>query len=230
MKALPASLFCAAAFTAGAAHAQAPGMDEGTLRNFVSQQVAASGAQLTRFDVQVGTVEPRTPLAACQRTEPFMPTGARLWGRSSVGLRCVEGANWTLMIPVSVRAWGNALVAAVPMAAGSVAAADDVREQEVEISREPAGLLRDPAQVQGRTLNRAVAAGQPLRADMFRLTQAVAAGDPVRLRVQGNGYALTAAGQALTAAADGQTIRVRSDFGKILTGVAREGRIVDLQP
>lgn len=205
-----------------------PPFDENALRAYVSQQVAAGGQQITRFEVQFGSLGGRPALAPCRRSEPFVATGARLWGRSSLGVRCTDGATWSVMLPVTVRIWGQTLVAAAPLAAGAVLSAADLREQEVELTREPAGLLRELAQLQGRTLTRPLAMGQALRADMVRLPHAVQAGDSVRLRISGAGFAVMASGQALSAAAEGQQLRVRSEMGKIMTGIAREGRLVDV--
>lgn len=229
MRSIAFTAFLAAASLAGTAAAQVPGagpIDENALRAYVSQQVAAGGLA-TRFDVQLGTVNTMA-LGPCRRTEPFLAAGARLWGRSSLGLRCTDGANWSVLLPVTVRAWGPALVAANPLPAGSSLGADDVREQEVELTREPPGLLRDANRLQGLTLNRPVNPGQTLRLDMFRATLVVQAGDSVRLRINGTGFAVTATGQALNPAAEGQTLKVRTELGKVLTGVAREGRTVEV--
>jgi flagella basal body P-ring formation protein FlgA len=133
-----------------------------------------------------------------------------------------------VLLPVTVKIWGQTLVAATPLAAGAVLTAQDLREQEIELTREAPGLLRDMAQLQGRTLTRALAQGQALRADTVRQTAAIQAGDYVRLRIAGPGFSVLASGQALGAAADGQPLRVRSELGKILTGIAREGRVVDV--
>jgi flagella basal body P-ring formation protein FlgA len=217
---------------AGSASAQAPQagspFDENALRAYVSQQVAATSGQVTRFDVQLGSLDARRVLAPCRRTEPFVATGARLWGRSSVGVRCTDGATWSVLLPVTVKVWGQTLVAAAPLPAGTVLTAADLSEQEIELTREPASLLRELAQLKGRTLTRPLATGQALRADMVRLTAVVQAGDSVRLRMAGAGFAVLASGQALAAAAEGQPLRVRSELGKILTGIAREGRVVDV--
>jgi flagellar basal body P-ring formation protein FlgA len=203
--------------------------DENALRAYVSQQVAAAaGQQVTRFDVQLGSLDGRVALAPCRRSEPFVATGARLWGRSSLGVRCIDGATWSVLLPLTVKVWGQTLVAAAPLSAGTVLTAADLREQEVELTREPPGLLRELAQLQGRTLTRPLAMGQALRSDMVRLPNAVQAGDSVRLRITGAGFAVMASGQALNAAADGQPLRVRSERGKILTGIAREGRLVEV--
>lgn len=216
--------------SAMSSNAQSQAADENSVRAFVSQQAAAQAAQggVTRFEVQVGNVEPSSVLAPCRRIELFAPGSARYWGRASVGVRCAEGASWTYLVPVTVRVWGTALVAAVPLAAQSVPVAQDVREQEIELTRESASVLRDASQLQGRTLARAVAPGQALRADMLRATMAVQAGDMVRLRIVGTGFAVDASGQALNAGADGQTVRVRTELGKVVTGVARDGRRVEV--
>lgn len=224
---MQSSCFLAAlGLAAGGALAQpAAPIDAEALRAFVSQQVAGSGAQVSRFEVQLGTVQ-TAHLAPCRRTEPF--AGARLWGRGSVGVRCVDGAHWNILVPVTVRAWGPALVASAALAAGSPVGPAEAAEQEVELTREPPGLLRDVAQVQGRTLTRSVVPGQPLRADMFRAALVVQAGDAVRLRIVSAGFQVTAGGQALAPAAEGQPVRVRTELGRIVTGVAREGRVVEL--
>ncbi|WP_427911960.1 flagellar basal body P-ring formation chaperone FlgA [Ramlibacter sp. MMS24-I3-19] len=221
----------AVACASGAACAQS-GLpaDEAALKEFLSRQVAAAAPQLSRFDIQLLQPAARADLAPCGRTEFFLPAGARAWGRVSVGVRCVQGAGWTVMLPAVVRAWSPGLVAQVPLAAGVAPGPQDVAEQEVELTREPGPVVRDAAALQGRVLARSVGAGQPLRADMLRAPQVVQAGDPVHLRIAGTGFAISATGQALVAAAEGQPVRVRTEFGKVLSGVARQGRYVDVTP
>ncbi len=88
--------------------------------------------------------------------------------------------------------------------------------------------MREGTSLQGRTLLQAVAAGQPVRPEMTRATPVVQAGDTVRLRIVGTGILIAGAGQALAAAGIGQSVRVRTDLGKVLSGVAREGRVVEV--
>lgn len=227
--ALAALLAGVLAAAAGPAAAQAGAMpSEAKLRELLAAPLVAQGTQLTRWDIQLLPLAPRADLAPCARTEAFLPTGARPWGRVAVGVRCVEGASWTLMVPAQVRAWGVAVVAQAPLATGAAPAEPEVREQEVELTRESGVPVRELGQLAGRTLVRAVAPGQVLRTDLLRTAQVVQVGDPVRLRIAGTGFAVTASGQALTAAADGQPVRVRTELGKVLTGTAREGRLVDV--
>lgn len=214
---------------AGLARAQSAVPTEAQLRELLGSHVVAVTPGLTRYDIQFLPLV-RAELAPCARSQAFLPSGLRPWGRLSVGVRCVDGAAWTVMVPAQVRVWGTALVAQVPLAAGVVPGAADVAEQEVELSREMGGLLRDLAQLGGRALVRPLAAGQVLRADQLRSPTVVQAGEAVRLRIVGDGFAITSTGQALAAASEGQPVRVRTEFGRILTGVAREGRSVDIEP
>ncbi len=205
--------------------------DEGVLRAYLSQHVAATAVRenLTRFEVQsIGPVESAASLAPCVRAEPFIPPNARPWGRTSIGVRCVQGAAWSVMVPAQVAVWGHAVVAVAPLPAGTVMTEQDLQEREIELTREPAAIARQADALVGKATTRALAAGVAIRADMARAPLVVLAGDPVRLRIQGASFAITASGQALAGASAGQSVKVRSELGKILNGVAREGRIVDV--
>ena len=67
------------------------------------------------------------------------------------------------------------------LAFGAVLEARHLQLAEADITREPAGADRRPESLVGRTLMRAVAPGQPLRADMARPTWVLQPGDPVVL-------------------------------------------------
>jgi flagella basal body P-ring formation protein FlgA len=234
VRAALAGLALLAGFVLPAAHAQqalqaSTLFDEASLRQYVSQQVAGSSSEpISRFDVRLGQVEASPAMALCRRSEPFTPAGGRFWGRSSLGVRCVEGASWSVLVPLTVTAWGRAVVAAMPLPAGTVLDAQNLREDEVELTREAVAPVRDIQLLAGRTLTRAVSAGQGIRLDMVRTTAVVQSGDAVRLRLNGPGFTVAASGLALTSAGAGQTVRVKTDLGKIVTGIARDDRVVDL--
>jgi flagella basal body P-ring formation protein FlgA len=167
-------------------------------------------------------------LAPCEHAEPFLRSGARLWGRTFVGLRCVSGAQWTISVPVQVRVYGAALVAARALPAGQPISEADVRTEQVEWTREAQGVARQFAQLQQRVPARPLAAGQPIGLALLSDVPAVALGDPVKLVGLGQGFSITTDGVALAAASIGQPVRVRVESGKIVTGTAREGRIVEV--
>ena len=158
----------------------------------------------------------------CERIEPFVPPGVRLWGRTSVGVRCAQGANWTIALPVTVKVFGNALVAGQNLAYNAPAFAQYFRLEEVDLTREPAPLVTDSAQIDGKVMARPISAGQALRQDHLRVAQTISAGDPIKVRIIGEGFAVSADGVALSPGGDGQTLRVRLDNGKVLAGTVKD--------
>lgn len=217
----------AASFTG--AQAAPAGFDEASLRAWLEPQVAATAARegFTRYEIRLGAG--RAAPASCTRVEPFLPAGGRAWGRLSVGLRCVEGGHGTVLRPVTVAVWGPAVVATERLVPGTVLSAQDLEVQpEVELTAVPPGHAREPDELLGRTLSRTAAAGQPLRPGMTRATAVVRPGEAVRLQIVGKGFRIDAGGQAMQAAGEGQPVRVRTDLGKVLTGTARQGRIVEV--
>ena len=197
------------------------------VRPFVQSELGQiEGA--SRIDISVGQIDPKLQLAPCERVEPFLHNGARLWGRGFVGLRCTSGATWAINVPVQVRVYGDALVAVRTLPAGQPISEADVRTEEVEWTREAQGVARNFAQLQQRVPSRPIASGQPVGLALLSETPAVAQGDPVKLIGRGNGFSISTDGVALAAAAAGQPVRVRVESGKILTGTAREGRIVEV--
>jgi flagella basal body P-ring formation protein FlgA len=80
----------------------------------------------------------------------------------------------------------------------------------------------------GRTLARPLAAGETLRAADLRVRQWFAAGDTVRIVAGGQGWHIHGEGLALNPGLEGQTVRVRTESGRIVSGVAVAERQVEV--
>ena len=182
-----------------------------------------------RVEISVGQLDERLNLAPCAQVEPYVPGNARLWGKSRIGLRCTVGASWNVFLPIEVRVFGQALVAARPIPYGQAFGTEDAQLEEVELSREAGTALSDPNSLEGKTAARAIAPGQVLRAEYFRTPPAVGAGDTVRLIYSGGGFTVSASGRALAAAADGAPVRVQTESGRVVQGIARPGRLVEMR-
>jgi flagella basal body P-ring formation protein FlgA len=202
-----------------------------SLRQFVQREataaVAAAGSA-ARVEVTVGSIDSRLQLAPCARSETFVPAGMRLWGRASVGQRCLEGAQWSVLVPVTVRVHGPALVATRPLAPHTALEAADTQVAEVEWTREPQGVATDTAQLHNRVLQRSVGLGQPIPLAALRAPTVISQGDPVRVIGNGRGFSISAEAIALASAQEGQAVRVRTDSGRVLSGTARAGRQVEV--
>lgn len=183
----------------------------------------------TRFDVVVGSLNPRLKLAPCQRIEPYLPAGVRLWGKARIGLRCTQGARaWNVYLPITVRVFGNALVAALPLPAGSTVRETDLKLAEIDLAEENQAVVTSAALAVGRTLARPLAAGQGVRQSDLKPRQWFAAGDIVKVLATGPGFSVTGSGQALTPGLEGQTARVRTEGGQVLTGMPVATRELDV--
>jgi flagella basal body P-ring formation protein FlgA len=184
---------------------------------------------VTRVEVEVGQLDPRLKLASCQKIEPYLPNGTRLWGRSRIGLRCLEGATpWNVYLPITVRAWGPGLVATHAAAAASVLGPGDVAVGEVDLAAEHAPALTNPEQAIGRALARALKPGQSLRQSHIKARIWFMAGDTVRVLALGSGFRLETEGQALSNGTEGQSARVRVEGGRVVSGMPVGERRVEL--
>jgi flagella basal body P-ring formation protein FlgA len=173
-----------------------------------------------RVELEMGELDPRLKLAPCERIEPFVPPGLRLWGRSRIGLRCMAGpVAWKVYLPLTVKVFGQALVAAGPLPAGSELTVLDLRYAEVDLTTSTALTYTDADKLAGRMVVRALAPGEPVRSDVLRARQWFGAGDMVTLTAVGRGFAVSGEGQALNAGLEGQPVRVRTETGRVITGL-----------
>lgn len=174
-----------------------------------------------RVEVEVGSLDKRLRLAPCERVESYLPTGSRPWGRTRVALRCLEGpSRWNVFLPVTVKLWAPAPVLREPRPAGHLLQASDFVVAEVDWAAQRDAPLAKLETMIGRNLAHGLAAGQPVRAQQLQRRQWFAAGDMVRVVARGKGYSVSGEGQALTRGLDGETARVRTTAGRIVTGTA----------
>jgi flagella basal body P-ring formation protein FlgA len=197
------------------------------IRRFVAAEVARTQPRL-RAEITVSDIDSRLHLAACEHTEVFLRAGARLWGRSFVGYRCLQRPGWSISVPVTVRMFGPALVAAQSLPALQAISASAVRREEVEMTREPGGVVVDPAQLEDQVCTRGLEPGQAIPLNALRAVPAVGQGEAVKLVGVGSGFSISTDGTALATAAAGESVRVRVESGRIVSGVARKGRIVEV--
>ena len=218
-------VLAAAAQTRAAQPAQAPAAIIAADDEYLRVQTGGLPGQVEH---SVGAIDSRLTLQACTTPEVFTPPGARLWGRTNVGVRCASPSAWTIYIPVTVRITGTYLVAARPLTQGQTLGANDYTLATGDLTQLPAGIALDPAQVLDRTLTGTLAAGQPVRTDLLRAPTVIQQGQSVKLVAKGRGFEVTADGKALSQGVLGQVVQVRSPSGQTIHGIARSGGIVEI--
>ena len=192
---------------------------------------AATAEQPTgvRVDVKVGKLDPRLKLAPCQHIDTYLPPGLPVWGATRIGLRCTQGAKlWNVSIPIQVSVYAQATVVKTALAAGTVLDAGQLGQAEVDIAAAPGAAVADPMLAVGRVLGRSVAAGATLRQTDLKARQFFAAGETVRVTALGSGWQVVTEAQAVGAGIEGQTVRVRTDSGRLLTARPTGDRQVEV--
>ena len=182
-----------------------------------------------RVQVRLGQLDARLKLAPCTAVQPYLPSGTRLWGASRIGLRCTDGhARWNVFLPIAVDVFGPALVVNTPLPAGHVLVTEDLRTAEINLAAMPVLPLLKSGLAVGRTLARPLAAAAALYAKDLRARQWFAAGDNIRLIAAGNGWHIRGEGEALAAGLEGQSVRVRTASGRVVSGVVVAERLVEV--
>lgn len=216
------------ATSAAAQQAPVPRQDPAVVRQVVEQFLHT---QSTGLPGQVSiTVNPldRLNLAGCAAPEAFLPPGSRVWGRTTVGVRCTTPVNWSVYISANVHVMGEYLSTATALAQGKLIEPQDLVKTKGDLTLLPPGILTDASQAVGRTLGVSLAGGSPLRQDSLRMQQVVQQNQTVRLVTNGRGFRVSSEAKALNNASEGQVVQARAANGQVISGVAKAGGIVEI--
>ena len=192
---------------------------------FVQEKVAAQPGQYT---VSVSRVDSRLKLARCDQLEAFQAAGSHLWGNTSVGVRCLSPAPWSITVPVTIKVSNNVLVVVRPLANGQQLQAEDVQLQQRDITAMAGSALTAPSQAIDKLVNAPIASGTILRAEMLRIADIIQQGQTVKLVAQGSGFRVTSEGQAMGNAKAGQVVSVKTRSGQLIKGIAKAGGMVEV--
>ncbi len=194
--------------------------------NLQAQLTTFFAQQLAGFSDEV-SVTVRTPpnlYPSCEQPS-FTVTGTtKLWGNVNVLARC---ANEKRYLQVAVQATGNYVVAAAPIARGSVLQASSVTLKRGRLDQLPPRTMLDINQAQDAVSLRDMAPGQAIQLSMLRKAWRVKAGQQVMVVANGDGFSINSEGKALNNAAVAQNARVRMSSGQVVSGtVDSDGNIL----
>lgn len=199
----------------------APQQDHAVIRDTALTYAQAQTHNMPgKVSIQVEDIDPRTVLPTCKVLEAFMPNGAKIIGKTSIGVRCNEKPVWSVFLQANIKVSADLLVANRPLSQGLVLSADDFSVQSGELGQP--GILTAPEQAIGKTLKFAIGAGQVLRIDMLRPDFVIKQGQTVRLYVRANGFVVSSEGQALNDATAGQAIRIKTASGQVVGASANK--------
>lgn len=193
---------------------------------FVQQKLAAESGERT---VTVSRIDPRLKLSPCTKMEAYLPGGNRLWGNSSIGVRCLAPGNWNLYVPVTIRVSDHVLVAARPIASKQEISVEDVKLQFMDITQFAGSVLTNKDQVAGMQAVAPLAAGSIIRSEQLRAAKVIRQGQTVQVVAHGNGFQITSEGMAMGNAVAGQMVAVKTTSGEIVKGIATSEGTVEVR-
>lgn len=172
--------------------------------------------------VSVVPLDRQLKLVNCQDMQAIMPNGTRPWGKTSVAIKCSSidsGSKWTLYVQANVAIFADYVVAAEPLSQGQVINANQIVLQNGDITRLPNGVYTALNQVVGSTAKVSLIAGAVLRQETVKLPLLVRQGQTVTLISVGNGFQITAQGNAMNNAELNQVVQVKMASGKLVSGI-----------
>ena len=190
---------------------------------------AAAAAQHTgRIEVRMGHLDPRLRLTRCSESlQAFQPSGARLGGATSVGIRCPDASGWTIYVPAKIDVFQKALVTTRTLAKGEWLLPTDVQIAETEVSKLGQGYLQSMDEIQGLVIRRPVPAGSVLTPALVVSPRLVRRGDRVTLVNSQGPIQVEMLGEAVSDAARGERVRVRAlNSGKVIEGWVESASVV----
>ena len=209
------ALSCALALLVTSTHAapQDPATLAALAERFLARETAGLGGEVS-YQVDA----PRAILPACPAPEIFMPAGSRLLGRTTLGARCASPVRWTLYLRARVRLVADYLTLARSRPSGHVLGPADLVVRRGDLGELPQDALTDAAAAQGKELVSGLAAGAPLRSTLLRPPLVAKSGQTLPLTLDGPGFSIRNEGVALANARVGDTLRIRSAGGRIVSG------------
>jgi flagellar basal body P-ring formation protein FlgA len=150
-----------------------------------------------KVSISVGQLDVRTQLPPCTAHEAYTPPGARLWGKTNIGVRCLGPNVWSVLVPVQISVTSQYVTTSRPLIAGQLIQPGDIATLSGDLAMQPAGVVTEPAAAVGKTLKNSLAAGQPLRADQLLAPLVIRQGQTVRLISKGPGFSVSGEGKAI---------------------------------
>ncbi|RTQ33570.1 flagellar basal body P-ring formation protein FlgA [Variovorax gossypii] len=213
----------ASAFAAGTAHGADSADNAGAvIEKYLQQQTNGLPGKVTISLEGRGT----SALPGCEAPEAFLPSGAKPWGRVSVGVRCQSERPWTRFVQAHVAVEGSYFVAARAIDAGRPLGAGDVAERTGDLTRLPRSVITSAAELAGVVTVNRVAPGAPLRKELVRGVTVIQQGQAVKVVAQGQGFVVSTEAKAMTGATVGAVVQAKTRDGRLVSGVAdEEGQI-----
>lgn len=175
-------------------------------------------------EVEVGTIDSRLRLEACPNIDVELPpTNA---ATMTAKVSC-QDPSWTLYVPVHLRAWVNAVIAATNLPPNTTLSAAQLTSGRVDQLASNTGLITDPRQAQGKILRIGLMAGSPVLSSLLDLPISVHRGQNIVLTLTDQSMTLKTTAMAMEDGRVGDSISVQNPATQktLRATVSRDGGV-----
>lgn len=174
----------------------------------------------TNTTVSIGNIDSRLTLPTCGTPlEAFLPPGAKVQGKTTIGVRCQAPRPWTLYVPAKVASFSQVLVTNSPLRRGHLISTEDVSLQSRNSSSLNRAYLSDPEHVIGKVLKKNLPRKALFTNAVLAEPHVIDKGQQIDLQAGSGGLQVSATAIALSGGAVGEKIRVKNlSSSKIIEG------------
>jgi len=180
------------------------------------------------FDIRISTLDQRLKLSQCDSPlDAYLPPGAKLYGKTTVGVRCSGGKPWKIFVPVTLALYEKVLAVSRTIVKGETLGPEDFTMVSKEVGPASQTYFRNSQQALGFIAKRSIPAGRILTAHMVQAPRLVQAGQEVILLATTPQLEVRMKGKALSDGSKGDLINVRNVRSKrVVQGIVIHAGVV----
>jgi flagella basal body P-ring formation protein FlgA len=193
-----------------AAEIESPAAIRAAVRDAIAPRLVA--IRDATVEIEVGVVDQRLQLPSCPGLNVMLPStnAAAMTAR----VEC-DTPNWAIYVPVRLHAWVDAVVAGATLTPNTKLAAEQLSRGRVDMfSSTSGGVVRDPAQAEGKILRVGLLAGAPILSPFLEMPIVVHRGQKVLLTLSDSAMIIEATAVALEDGRVGETIAIENPDSK----------------
>ncbi len=214
-----------------AAFASAERQSLASLKQIAIEYIKAQNQGLVtgRIEVDASNLDTRIRVNKCQGNPiAFLPSSYKPASARAVGVKCLS-PKWQIYVPVKIKIFSPAVVAARPLKAGMIVNFSDVSVKEVNIKRLRHHYYEDPEKLIGKQIKHTVKIGQAITKRDVIEPKVIKRGQFVRIQARNGALAVTMNGIAMQDGRVNQLIRVKnSSTGRVIQAVVRSAQVVEV--
>jgi flagellar basal body P-ring formation protein FlgA len=195
------------------------------LSKLIALDTLPPGAQV---QIDLNRADPRIGSPSCPAALFSNSRGHKMWGRTFLEVQCMGSNTAPFFVGVDVKVFSPVWVSREMISAGEPITPEKLEQKIVDITTLNTGWVSELAHLSQKSAARAIYPGTPLRADLLKGKSLLKRGEQVKVLVTGPGFQIAGSGITLEDAEQGNTVKVKTDKGKVLSGIAKDELLVEI--